>query len=165
MNLAGERSRRLRLNLICVTVLISFLLYIFALQQDCFLIDPKRPHAMPTFAIVVLGFFAVFGGEISWLANGCLVGAWMMMRWQHDGYGGIGFASASLLLALSFLFRVGGSIMTPDGGGVTKEIVGVGPGYWLWILSIVVTLAGSVVVLLMNHSSVEASKFDTELDS
>ncbi len=165
MDSEEKRQRYWRLNVVSLTVLSSFLVYIYAVQQDCIYIDPNRPHPMSAIAIVVFGFFAVFGGEISWLANGFMVAAWMMTRWRHDRYSGIGFAVVSLLLALSFLTRIGSKIMTPEGGGVTKEIVGVGPGYWLWILSISVTLAGSIVVLLMNQSSNETTATDSDVDS
>ena len=56
----------------------------------------------------------------------------------------------ALGLALWFLTTVGDKIMTAEGGGVSKEIVEVGAGYWLWLASIAVTFAGAFIVWLVE---------------
>ena len=136
---------------IAATVVISAALLYASLTRDCFFIGPAPPRSVPPLTIVLFGLFTL-GDTVAWAANPLLICSWTLMAWRHSRPAVPFVAAAALAAALSFQLVVGDEIMTHEGGGADRPVLGVGAGYWLWILSIGVTLFGSIVAWLGSMS-------------
>lgn len=125
---------------------LSFFFNAFCTEEDC----TKGGEAL------LSGLFLfLFGGGgraaantgagvvwVSWLANPLLVASWMLMANSKKAAWVTSFMA--ILFSLSFLFfeKV---LEDPDTGsyGVIKRV---GTGYWLWVLSCIVTFFGVEVI-------------------
>ena len=80
----------------------------------------------------------VFGMNVSWLANPCLVMSLIHLRRENVKKAFI-FSLLSVVFGLSFLFY---DEIIANEGGTKVEITGYGLGYWLWLSSLIVNCIG-----------------------
>jgi hypothetical protein len=106
----------------------SVVSYIISLCVPAFY-DARSPQAWFGLGALLNGIFGLFGGYYCWLANPLIVMVWIV-AWIKRPVLVIGGASLSCALCLSFLRYHA----VEDEVGTTP-IVGLGPGYWLWLLS------------------------------
>lgn len=130
-------------NTVRLTLLVSFgtalALYVASLSQDCCFIGKENPQPVPPVAILIFGMFS---GAAAWFANPALIAGWWCLRQEESRPLGLVVLILALGLALSFQLQIGEEIMTHQGGGVQKPVAGVGPGYWIWVGSILVSCVG-----------------------
>ena len=80
----------------------------------------------------------ILSGTLAWLANPLLWLSWGFVLRKKTRYAGA-LAVAALLFMLSTFFMK----TLPQGDTASVPIVGYGPGYWLWLGSAVIILAGA----------------------
>ncbi len=118
---------------------LSAVFYLLALCLDGFYIEGDNPRAWaPGIGLLTAGWFTVFDGVLAWLANPLLFMAWisiasgaMSSAWYYS--------LAALILSLSFL---GVRKITTSESGHKSKIIGLGLGYWCWMLSSLTCTAG-----------------------
>lgn len=94
-----------------------------------------QPHN--SFELLITGWLGIFALHFSWLANPLYLGA-LIARISSPRNSAI-LAILAFCMALEFLLH--SSILADEGGG-TATIMGVGWGYYLWLMSFM-TLASS----------------------
>lgn len=95
------------------------------------------------------------GATFAWLANPVLFFAFIAVR--RDARMALKLSLVSTILMLSFLLY--GRILDNEAGGYAT-ITAYGAGYWLWVLSSVTILAGSIVLMRRSPGKVVADKMD-----
>jgi hypothetical protein len=91
--------------------------------------DARSPQAWYGLGALLNGMFGLFGGYYCWLANPLILMAWIAAFIKRPMLM-IGGSLLSCVLCLSFLCYH----HVEDEVGETA-IVGLGPGYWLWLTS------------------------------
>ena len=134
-----------------ISVLLAGVLYFLSITQDCFFCSSpgtKEPYALSPFRIVIMGWGSVSPRMPAWLANPAMLASIAFLKDRDDRNVGVAFAWLSLAFALSFLLNINQNIMT-DGNIGSGRIVGIGPGYGLWVGSIATNaLGGSIAYAL-----------------
>ena len=95
--------------------------------------------------IFLLGWMGALVGQFGWFANLLLLGSWVSagFRWRP---GAVLFAVGALLIAAQS-FALFGEAIPADEGGVNKLVLThFMPGFYFWIASIVIALAGGFFV-------------------
>lgn len=131
----------------------SIILFVASLTQDGYYIAADNPRAWaPSFGLLLIGWIGVLQGIPAWLANPMLAAAWASIYFRSKGLVKLGLVCgvASLCFSLSFL-KVDEIIANEAGG--TSRITGYGPGYWLWIASIVTAIIGCIAGMRASPSS------------
>lgn len=120
--------------LICLILYLASLPFTAVYAQD---------HEMSGLACALLGWAEMEGGGIAWMANPLLfIGAFFLLLKQ------IKIAAILSLIAfgLTFCYLSVGEI-TVNEAGHKFPITGYGPGYFLWIASCFMLLAGSIILM------------------
>ena len=121
----------------------SLLAFAGALAGDGFYIDGPNPRAWANGAgLLAFGWFGLFDGTYAWLANPALLAAWMLFHTSRAAWSAF---AAALALALMLSFLAATSIITNEAGG-RAAITAHGLGYWSWLASAAIMLAGAVLV-------------------
>ena len=107
----------------------SIACYIISLCVPAFY--DAKPQAWLGIVALISGVFGLFSGFYCWLANPLIMAVWIAALTKRP-LPVICGASLGCVLSLSFLRHH--SIMV-DGSGTTAPIVGLGPGFWLWLLA------------------------------
>ena len=95
--------------------------------------------------IFLLGWMGALVGQFGWFANPLLLGSWLSagFRWRP---GTVLFAAVALLIATQS-FALFGEAIPADEGGVNKlTLTHMTPGFYFWMGSIVIALAGGFFV-------------------
>lgn len=87
-------------------------------------------EGIPGWACLLLGWWGLFSGSLSWLANPLLICGWLLR--SHSPKPFLVAAGVAIVLMLSFL---GADTVAINEGGVPNEITRIGVGYWLWLAS------------------------------
>ena len=118
----------------------SVSLYSFCLMTTAFCTD----GCIPSLTVALSGWLPTSYLQLmEWFANPLLIVGWL--TWITGLYRATNFLSViALSAALMFLFQ-DGAITGED--GVARKITEIGPGYWLWIASMVVLTVGSAIEL------------------
>ena len=98
--------------------------------------------------LLLVGWINLFGAGISWLANPLLFVAWLCLIRSYNK-GALIFSLLSILFSLSFLLF--DQILANEAGDYCK-ILERGLGYWLWLLSCIITFLGSVIVYAFKRN-------------
>jgi hypothetical protein len=99
---------------------------------------------IPGVSLLLCGCLGLLVANVAWLANPALILSWILLRKADSPLAPLLFAVMALPCALSFLLQK--KIMM-DEAGHYGNIIGYGPGYWLWITSILLVIVASVVAL------------------
>jgi len=121
---------------------VSILLFLASLTQNpCRWASPNESDGQyfGCLAFLLIGWVGVFGGIVAWLANPALLLAWIFTFSRYRRVEAIVCSVAALGLALSFL-----AVKEIPGDNGSAKIISYALGYWLWIASIVMALAGSM---------------------
>lgn len=144
-NVAKQQSNRLARLFVAV----SILLFLVSLTQNpCRTASPNEPEGQyfGCLALLLIGWVGVFGGIVAWLANPALLMVWIFTFSRYRRAEAVICSVAALGLALSFLF-----VKEMPGETESAKIISYGLGYWLWIGSIVMAFAGSMVVVIRER--------------
>jgi len=128
---------------------ISTGLFIISLFNNCLCTEDNCINSAVAF---LFGGFAVLssGAAISWLANPLLIVSWILIYKKKKAAWMT--ALPALMLCLSFLMF---HSVIKDEAGNFSSIASIGTGYWLWLISVLVTLCGA---LLLNFLFVRPCK-------
>lgn len=122
--------------------------YVFALTQDAYYVEGHDPKAWAlAFGLLLVGWIGVLGGYYAWVANPFLFLSWFFLHKKKYLYGLL-VSAISVLLMLSFLSYK--TILTSENMTYLK-IVWRGPGYWLWVVSGVLSLLSSFIGIYYNR--------------
>jgi hypothetical protein len=91
-------------------------------------------------------------GQFAWFANLFLFGSWMSagFRWRP---GAVLFAAGALLIAAQSFALFGEAIPADEGGFNKLTLTRLMPGFYVWIASIVIALAGGFFVRGRNKNN------------
>jgi len=139
-----------RLFLVC-----SIGLFVTSLTQPAF--SAGNWVETPGWFAVLFGIFALSGAGLSWLANPLLILSWLT------------FAEKKVSFLFSLLAVIAGSSFLLFTQIIVNEAGGYGPitdrhlGYWLWLSSTIVMLAGNGIGLidLYSHKTREGKEKNT----
>ena len=119
---------------------VSVSIFIISLTQTAFCVADSSEPNWPAFLAFLTGWLGIYGAGVSWAANPCLLFAWVMMV-KRPKYAAIA-SFIALLLALLFLaFK---RIMIDEAGHM-GDIVGLAPGYYLWVSSMLISFIGAII--------------------
>jgi hypothetical protein len=125
-----------------IAISASILLFVACLFGDGYYIAGPDPRGLsPGLALLLLGWFGVFYGVFTWLANPALALAWVLFFCKKPWLSLVA-AYIALALMLGFLFQT--TIVTSE-APTHSRIVGHGVGFWLWVASAGIQSIGSVV--------------------
>lgn len=120
--------------LICLILYLASLPFTAVYAQD---------HEMSGLACALLGWAEMEGGGIAWMANPLLfIGAFFLLLKQIK----ISAILSLIAFGLTFCYLSVGEI-TVNEAGHKFPITGYGPGYFLWIASCFMLLAGSIILM------------------
>jgi hypothetical protein len=130
-------------------LLTSIVLFLVSLSQPAMHLDgAKSGDRWECLLLLCIGWIGLFGGVFAWLANPALWLAWIFILARRYA-AALVLLIASLAFALSFLREKHWE--RDESGSHTATITGHGPGYWLWIASIVIALAGCIVTIIRDR--------------
>ena len=112
-----------------ISFVASIVCYVISLCLPAFY--DATPHAWLGIVALISGVFGLFGGFYCWLANPLIIAVWIAALAKRPL---LVICGASLSCALSLTFLRHHSIVV-DGSGITAPIVGLGLGFWLWLLA------------------------------
>ncbi len=128
-------------------------LFVFSLTQKTYCINNDCGEFWSGLSLLFTGWMGIFfgGAGFCWLANPLIILSWFLLR-KNTGVAILlsGIATVCTLTFLSF-----DSIIADEGGGY-KNITGYGLGYWLWMLSSLMTFIGNIII------EIRAGKVDTQ---
>ncbi|MFO0936732.1 MAG: hypothetical protein U0798_09495 [Gemmataceae bacterium] len=130
---------------------LSIFVFLLSRPFDGFYTDdriPPRPSG-PGMWLLLLGWLGVLDGIPAWLANPALLITWLTMGFRIIRFLALACSLVALGFALSFLLNH--DIMQNEGGARTN-IVGYGPGYVIWITSMVIALFGCLIGLFVRRN-------------
>jgi hypothetical protein len=95
--------------------------------------------------IFAVGWMGALVGQFGWFANVLLLASWISagFRWRP---GAAFFAAGALLLAAQSLSLFGEAIPSDESGADKLTLTHLLPGFYFWLTSIVIALAGSFLV-------------------
>jgi len=129
---SGENIRK-------ITLLTSIVLFVSSLTQKCYCTTTQCGDSIMA---VLAGWLGIaFGGAaLSWFANPVLWISWISINRNFK----LSFICSILspLICLSFLFF---NKVIDDEAGHYNEITGYKTGYWLWLTSSLVMIAGNLI--------------------
>jgi hypothetical protein len=129
-------------------VAVSMILFLASLTQDGFYLEGGDLTAWSSMGLLLTGWLGLLVGVPAWLANPALATAWILAllgpsrRWYA-------FAFAVLAVGLCASFLIYRDILV-DEAGHRHAITAYAPGYWLWLASAGVALAGAFVGVANN---------------
>lgn len=97
--------------------------------------------------ILAGGWLGIFTGMFEWFANPFLWASWRY-QWKSGYRSGLVCSGISLALALGFLVR---SRIIVNEAGHYGDIVSKDIGYWVWIVSILLSLLGNFLASRSNR--------------
>lgn len=141
---SNKRLGKIKMKNIILIASISF--FALALTQNCYSTDFKGNNdaSMPAILALLIGWLGVLGihgPAISWLANPFLIASWITFG-QNSKYA-LPLSIITLVLMLSFLFFK--KILVTEAGHVAN-ITKYELGYWLWIGSALIIVAGKFIL-------------------
>ncbi|MDR1959787.1 MAG: hypothetical protein LBQ54_12215 [Planctomycetaceae bacterium] len=137
-------------------IVLSIILFLMSLTQPAFIVDGGMYIG---FLLLLIGWLGVgLGAGISWLANPLI-----LVSWVTAGVPGLSFVLSLLAALFAGSFLMFDEIIRDEGGGMEK-IVGYSSGYWFWLFSMLVMLAGNTIrlILLSLTSPVQKQQADAQ---
>ena len=138
--LIEEKSR-----LKTVVLITGIGLFVFSLFNICFCTANGCRGSMEAF---LMGWLAMLAGgaAISWLANPCLIVAWILLM-RNMKYSWL-FAIAAAGFSLLFLHF---HVVIENEAGHYNPILKTGLGYWFWLTSCLTTCIGSLILRVIKY--------------
>lgn len=134
-------SPRLRLALLGLSIM-AFIgaMPLTALTQ----VNPEEP-IVSSHELFMVGWMGVIVGYVEWLANPLLLWSWIASYFNRPRISGLA-ALCALGLALMFLLRH--DLPSSHQSGGTLVILSRGPGYWLWVVSVLIMVTANADELI-----------------
>jgi hypothetical protein len=121
---------------------VSIGLFATSLVCDGFYVDGASPRAWSLgFGELIVGWYAALTGVYAWLANPLLLAAWITFRAKSALMSSLCTAAALCFMGSFLLVH---RIEVSEAGN-SARIAGYGAGYWIWISSGLVLLAGNML--------------------
>lgn len=128
-----------------ILLVLSLFLYTASLPNICYYTGTEYPDASaPGWGLLMIGWLAVLGGMIAWLANPLLLAGWAVLACRLRGLAAV-FAVAALACSSSFMLY---QTMWINEAGAEAPITGYGLGYWLWLASAATLLVACLVAMV-----------------
>ena len=138
-----------------VVVIGSVLLFVASLTQDAYYLAGDNSGASAaSWLLLLIGWMGLFYGIVAWVANPLLVISWMLCL-RDELRAAFIVSAAALLVALSFLLH---STIVASEAPTYEAVTGYGPGYWLWLASMLIMTAGTLILYLGSRSGSERSQ-------
>lgn len=139
-------------------LILSVCLYAASLANICYYTGAEAPSA-PGWGLLLIGWVAVLGGMIAWLANPLLLVGWAMLACRLKRLAAV-LAIAALACGSSFMLY---QTMWINEAGTEAPISGYGPGYWLWLASAATLFVASLVAMLESRFQAPKQAADTAI--
>jgi peptidoglycan biosynthesis protein MviN/MurJ (putative lipid II flippase) len=120
----------------------SIVIFLIALALPCFNTANEAGEVWEGLSLLIsgcFGFYVCLTG-LTWLANPALFCAWFYLRKKPET--ALTASSIASLLALSFILCT--NMINDESGDTYSPITGYRIGYWLWLASALIMLAGSL---------------------
>jgi hypothetical protein len=131
----------IRLTLLCL----SILTFIAALPLTAFTQANSEEPVMKSYEVLMAGALGIFQGYIEWFASPLLLWSWLASYFNRPRASGL-TAIVAFGFALIFLRRH--ELIWSTESHVTTQILGTGPGYWLWLMSILMMVIANADELI-----------------
>lgn len=130
--------------------MLSLFVFGISLTQTSIIIDFREIVAIPSFNYFLMGSTAIIGGAILewfvWLANPISLLTIILLAANNR----LAIISSLIALFLSSSFRSWKEIIGAESGSMAK-IISFELGYYLWLLSIVILSAGTILHFLKKN--------------
>ncbi|MGB4840016.1 MAG: hypothetical protein WBP08_13530 [Saprospiraceae bacterium] len=128
-----------------ITLAVSIGMLVISLTQKCYC---TSNHCSDSIAVFIFGGMGIFygGAALCWLANPCLIFAWLFIK---NNKLSLILSATSFLISLSFLMF---SSIIDNEGGQYKNIISYAPGYWFWLLSTLSLFIGNIIIRTKYNS-------------
>jgi len=138
---------RMKFSLKKKVTILSLLIYIISLTQVAFCTG----HCIYSYSTVLVGWMGLIigGANFAWLVNPLLAFLWFYPIKNNRILFSINVLALILALLPLFIREI-----AVDEAGTPRYINSFGPGYWLWILSIVVLLVGHPLNHLLKEKRI-----------
>ena len=103
----------------------------------------RPPQIMKGYEALLLGWQGIFVGNFAWTANVLLLASAVLLLTSHARAAAI-CAGIALVVGLQTLMLLGARVIADEGGVTHMTMSRLYIGFYLWIASIVVVLAGSL---------------------
>ena len=103
----------------------------------------RPPQIMKGYEVLLLGWQGIFVGNFAWIANVLLLASALLLLTSHARAASI-CAGIALVVALQTLMLLGARVIADEGGVTHMAMSRLYVGFYLWIASIAVVLAGSL---------------------
>jgi hypothetical protein len=103
----------------------------------------RPPQIMRGYEVLLLGWQGIFAGNFAWMANVLLLASALLLLTSHVRAAAIS-AGIALVVALQTLTLLGARVIADEGGVTHMTMSRLYVGFYLWIASIAVMLAGSL---------------------
>ncbi len=120
-------------------IITSIILYVFSLPLVAFSVGNEGVYSFMALLLGPLGMIVLDGASFSWLANPCILVAWIAARAKFSN---TSMYASSFALILGLMFLLFNEIVANE-AGTTGTISDIQAGYWFWLISIVLILIGS----------------------
>lgn len=143
-SIENHKITRLRYLLL----ILSIILFVASLFTLPFTIEGDNPKPWPIgLWCLLLGWISVgVGAGVTWLANPFLMLSWMMLAKRSRS----AFWLSLIAVFFCSLFPFTHEVLANEGGG-TRRITSIGPGYYLWFGSSIVTFISTIVTWIIEQ--------------
>jgi hypothetical protein len=114
-----------------------------ALRFDLLERASESPQVMKGFEVALLGWQAIFVGNLGWIANPLLFLSLLFILMRAWSIAAV-CATLALLFALHSLMLVGDRIIADEGGVTHMVLSRMYSGFYLWLASILIVAGGSI---------------------
>jgi len=139
-----------------IALILSFSLFVISLTQTAFYTNGPGDNKFSSAFTFAFGWTAILAGEYAevliWLANPAYILALIFLVYERKSSAAVASVT-SLMFALLFLSRE--TIATNESGSGSYYTIIIGPGYWLWLLSILIFTLGVLVSNYVERNSSE----------
>jgi hypothetical protein len=100
---------------------------------------------MNSYEVLEAGALGIFKGYIEWFANPLLLWSWLASYFNRPRASGL---TALIAFGFALIFLCRHELVWSTESHVTAQILGTGPGYWLWLTSILMMVIANADQLI-----------------
>ncbi len=120
-------------------IITSIILFVFSLPLVAFSVGNEGVYSFMALLLGPLGMIVLDGASFSWLANPCILVAWISARAKLSNSA---MYASSFALIFGLMFLLFNEIVANE-AGTSGTISKIQAGYWFWLISIVLIFIGS----------------------
>jgi hypothetical protein len=129
----------------------SLLLFVIACATPAVYFDSTSHEPWPGVMTLILGAFGLFTGQFAWLANPFYAIALVLVL-VRQWIAAATVAAIALLVALTSLLLLGETVPLDEAGVNKATVTGFGPGFYVWLASILLVAVGSLTLRFYERS-------------